>query len=486
MKNLTACSTNRREGISIIEVLTSLVVAAIGVSGVLILIPFAVQQSQLGIERDLADIVGINASEELQVRGFTSVADSGDLPWAGGVVPTVQPTTAPIERRTAAVPTPIAIASALTPAVVHIDPLAVTSTLQQRLELSLPDNGGFTTGSNQPNPDVLTRYLENSLKIPVVNLIRRSSVAALQTPLGLAEARLLTQSADELVFSDTDFRGFKTDDLDGPQPQLTLSSGGSPVTRQNLGRLSWSAVMVPEKSKEVMGTAVNRTPTSRYRMYTLVYSDRNPRSMATGIDAENGNDMFVAHVPRFAFAPDTSLPVDQRRDSSPNPSLLNGGFVPSVNRIVLNTADHLQADGFTLQGIGFGQVNIVKDDWVMLINRKLPGLPVRGITDNGDLFLFEGEETGYDLQIAFCRVNSVDQGQDVDGNGVFDAGADRLPSLSVEGGPFNFYYAGFNGSGHAGEDTRITPPLPAAYTSDTYVVHLKDVINVFERTVTLE
>ena len=52
------CTANRRAGISIIEVLTSLVVAAIGVSGVLVLIPFAVKQSQLGIEKDLAECGG--------------------------------------------------------------------------------------------------------------------------------------------------------------------------------------------------------------------------------------------------------------------------------------------------------------------------------------------------------------------------------------------------------------------------------------------
>ena len=128
----------------------------------------------------------------------------------------------------------------------------------------------------------------------------------------------------------------------------------------------------------------------------------------------------------------------------------------------------------------------MKDNWVMLINRKLPGPPSRGITESGVFYGFDVEEAGYDLQVAFCRVTSVDQGQDVNNNDAFDLGIDRPPSLSVEGGPFNFYYSGFNGSGHAGEDTRITPPLPAAYTSATYVIHLKDVINVFERTITLE
>ena len=88
IKNLMNCTANRRAGISIIEVLTSLVVAAIGVSGVLVLIPFAVKQSQLGIDNDLADVVGVNAIEDLQIRGFTSVSDTGVIPWTGGLVAT--------------------------------------------------------------------------------------------------------------------------------------------------------------------------------------------------------------------------------------------------------------------------------------------------------------------------------------------------------------------------------------------------------------
>ena len=377
------------------------------------------------------------------------------------------------------------------PRVVHIDPFAVTTALQQRTELGLSlatplAAMGFPTGPGQPNPDILTRYLDNALKIPVMNLNRLTD----GLPLGLTEARLLTQSADELVFSDTDYLGIKASDIDGPQPAFTLSAGGNPVSRQYQGGISWSAVMVPERATGAVSFLPGTpSPTSRYRMYTLVYADRNPRSSILSVDDRNGNDMFVAHVPRFPFAPSTTLPPNQRRDSSPNPLNLNGGFVSSVNRIVLDPANHTQADGNTLTGVS--QVNIVKDDWVMLINEKLPiatGAPFGGrtITADGVNYSFQAEEDRYDLQIAFCRVVSVDQGADNDGDGLLTGALDRSASLSVEGGPFDFYFAGFNGSDFAGEDTRMMPALPADYTSETYVVHLKDVINVFERTITLE
>ena len=483
IKNLMNCTINKREGISIIEVLTALVVAAIGVSGVLVLIPFAVRQSQLGIERDLADIVGINAAEELQLRGFTSVDDSGAIPWIGGIVATA--TSSGESRTTATAPTRSQV-SALTPQVVHLDPYAITSNRQQRVEIGLAANNGFPNGANQSSPDILTRYLDNNLKIPVVNLMRRASIGGV---LGLTEARLLTQSTDELIFSDTDFRGVLAQDIDGPQPAIELSGAGSPSARQYRGRISWSMVVVPEKATGVFSTASSApTPTSRYRINTLVYADRNPRSSATGIDPVNGNDMFVSRVLRHEFAPDMSiLDISQRRNNIPNPDNLNGGFVPSVNRIVLDPNNHMQADGFELPGAGQvlpgpAQINIFKDDWVMLINRRLP-VPFRRIDVDGVAYQFEVEEPGYDLQVAFCRVNSVDQGA------VSPAGVRvRNPSLSVEGGPFNFYYEGFQGSGipTGSADTRITPPLPADYTSETYVVHLKDVINVYERTITLE
>ena len=309
-------------------------------------------------------------------------------------------------------------------------------------------------------------------------------------PLGLTEARLLTQNTDELVFSDTDYLGVQASELDGPQPAFTLSAGGNPVSRQYQGGISWSAVMVPEKPTGAVSFLPGvATPASRYRMYTLVYADRNPRSSVLSVDDRNGNDMFVAHVPRFPFAPDNTIAtVSLRRNSSPTLNL-NGGFVPSVNRIVLDPANHTQADGNTLTGVS--QVDIVKDDWVMLINEKLPidpGAPFGGrkITESGIDYSFQAEEDRYDLQIAFCRVTSVDQGFDSDGDGLLTGVTDRIASLSVEGGPFDFYHAGFNGSDFAGEDTRMMPPLPADYTSETYVIHLKDVINVFERTITLE
>lgn len=58
----------RRSGISIIEVLTAIVVALIGLAGVLVMIPFAVNQAQVGMDTEKSAQLARNASAELEIR----------------------------------------------------------------------------------------------------------------------------------------------------------------------------------------------------------------------------------------------------------------------------------------------------------------------------------------------------------------------------------------------------------------------------------
>ena len=59
-----------RSGLSIIEVLTSVVVAMIGVFGVLALIPFAVKQASLGLDSDAAVTTARNAISQMEITGM--------------------------------------------------------------------------------------------------------------------------------------------------------------------------------------------------------------------------------------------------------------------------------------------------------------------------------------------------------------------------------------------------------------------------------
>ena len=504
MNNLKIKLTrSERHGVTVIEVLTSMIVAAIGVAGVLVMIPFAAQQSTRGIEKDVADIVGRNAYEDLRIHGYTEVADSGAVPWFGASVPTTpDPPVAGTEPVPSGAVAP-ALGNALTPGIVHLDPHAVAAAFQARVDAGLPvaeRNSGFPTAANlTPNPDFLSKYLPNNLKIPVATLNRASGALGLSgLQLSLAEARDLVQGKDDLEFGESDFRGISSDDpdLDGPQQFFNVSTGGNPLTRQYRGKYSWSALLVPQRNaadRSQLITVPSTPPTSfipqspavEYKMYTLVYAERTVREADNlgGALAETSPDMLAAQVLRHDFNPfiDTTAtpPTADRTANSGNPPL-NGGYVKSVNRIVLSG---------TVAGVG-------KDDWVMLINKRMPPnyanlFPYTRKTDRSSggvtfSFPFVVEDAGYDIQVAFCRVISVDQGlnlnPDVDMDFV-DPG-ERTPTLSVQGGAFDFYYNDIE------LDTEIdagTPDLSdISYVSDTWVVHLKGVVNVHERSISLD
>ena len=55
-----------RHGLSVIEVLTSIVVALIGVFGVLAMIPFSVRQTQSGLDQDAATTMARSALSNLK------------------------------------------------------------------------------------------------------------------------------------------------------------------------------------------------------------------------------------------------------------------------------------------------------------------------------------------------------------------------------------------------------------------------------------
>ena len=70
----------RKSGITIIEVLTAMVVAMIGVFGVMILIPFAVKQSETGLELDDAFRVARNGIAQFEIGGHNRLIND-QAPW---------------------------------------------------------------------------------------------------------------------------------------------------------------------------------------------------------------------------------------------------------------------------------------------------------------------------------------------------------------------------------------------------------------------
>ena len=79
-----------RSGISIIEVMTAVVVAMIGVFGTMVLIPFAVRQAQTGLDLDDARNLAVNSRATFEVMGFDD-----ETRWAVGFAKTDASSTFP-------------------------------------------------------------------------------------------------------------------------------------------------------------------------------------------------------------------------------------------------------------------------------------------------------------------------------------------------------------------------------------------------------
>lgn len=485
---------SRREGISIIEVLTSLAVATIGVFGVLVLIPFAVRQAQIGLDQDAADLVGRNAIEDLQTYGYTAVSDDGQLALRGSKVLVTgrNPNGTPSDRSDDTVTVmPVTDAEVLGsvtpniapnfypsqglelnsglnaryPRVIHFDPVAVAAV-------------GFPTAANMQNPDFLTGDLppaasenesRNDLRVTLATGICPGSdgfapptqagggrTVTFNLLLDQAEVNRIFRTEDDLIISERNFLLPQTADdavarsgVDLPQPVFDVSSQGNLMKRQSAGRISWSAIYVPVKdSNRVKSNAVAPpTVATKYKVYVLVYKDRSV------VPGDPEGLMLSALVNRHTAA----------AEASGNPPVTtNGGFTPSVDQIHLGTSS---------QGV-------FKDDWVMLINRK--PAPDYGNVNNLGLTIMnsdlgrrlDAEEAGYDVQLGFAKVLGVhSRATPVDGT---------VTTLTVDGGPFDFYYTDIQGAAYGagvGEDV---------FSTDTYVIHLNNVINVYERTISLE
>lgn len=188
-----------RRGISIIEVLTSILVAAIGVAGVMVIIPFAVGQAEQGFDQETATTFGRNFADEFEIRGFDQAAR-----WLPA---------APIANFGNGI---------------VVDPIGSTATPSTNLfpYMSAPDQ----------LPD---------LSIPRVNLRNEQNVA-FSAGLG----RTLFSWRNDLVFGQPDAintaASYPSPDLAPPEMFFDFS-GTTPVRRQFEGEMSCVVFCVPDR-----------------------------------------------------------------------------------------------------------------------------------------------------------------------------------------------------------------------------------------------
>ena len=194
---------SKRQGLSIIEVLTSIVVALIGVFGVLAMIPFAVKQTQTGLDQDTATSLARSALSNFEAAGFKVVSrgPSAQMNWAMD-----------------AAGTPLVIDQNVP--LVCIDPLGVAE--QGSLFSVFPFN------SNSP------------ITMPAVSLIRPDD----GRPFDLADARRMFRITDDLVFEQDDNPDVNDSGLLGPVQIFNEGPAGL-LNRQSIGSISWCAVAQP-------------------------------------------------------------------------------------------------------------------------------------------------------------------------------------------------------------------------------------------------
>ncbi len=296
-----------RSGLSIVEVLTSIVVAMIGVFGVMVLIPFAVKQAQTGLDSDSAVTVARNAVSQMEIMGMQIPQN-----WTTGpaAADRYDPPTDPAE-------------------IFSLDPLGVTEASFANAEFPFEfrsrdlSSGGFEG---------------DGLPIRAVNFLDSASA-----PFTSELARRMCRSGDDLVFGEPD-------DTDpnaaffGPE-QLFDTDGGPGLRRQSQGRISWSAIVVPFTTDPTT-TGITRWS---YRMYILVYKNRQFTDFISPGDP--GGAMAVAQL-------DTSSALNRDGVHSPLSNVYVAARLEGINRddwvLLINQDTNLEV-GFQKQ-LGFCRV----------------------------------------------------------------------------------------------------------------------------------
>ena len=410
------------------------------------MIPFAIRQTQRGLDMDHADSVGRNAIEELQVKGVFRASTIRDHATTDTILDLIgfpaALNPAQIEITTLG-SRPVVASYSLkslgrkrgTPGLVHLDPIGVSRPNGSVNSLELIAAGS----SPLIIPSVTLRNGDRTGRVPGVNsrFSLAESRSAFQThddlwggkhndviSGGRGDDEINAGSQDDLVFGiqrqKNDGGLVQTKEIAPPQQYYEMLDNQR-LKRQSEGKFSWSVFLNPSKHVGVIKNSESDppTPVSRFKAYVLTHNRRSfleeQKFYSTISNAEG----------RYGFG-DTSgsYPLRQLKLKTSIPEKLTMG----------------------------------KGSWVMLINLlpepdyaafSNPQLPLSCIVD-GKRHM--AEEAGYDKQIMFARVQRVDR---------------QKNSVSIDGGPFEIF-------------------PDAIRRSETFMVFLPEVMNVYERTIRVE
>lgn len=301
-----------RRGISLFEVLISILVASIGVFGVLVLIPFAIRNAQLGIDREFGINSAKNFNADFQAYGYQNTAgwhdDLADVQVTVPLAPSVVQ------------PLPVATANNIQPGWPYvIDPSwALSNDLS-----ALAAYGQFPSVGGLP---------QDFPRLNIANLMQPGTA----TPMNIPFARRMTLQPDGLVF-DPPLR-----ELEAPRQKYFAIEGDPVAKRQLEGRYASMAIVVPDDD---FGR--------QYRMYTLVrrQEDRISERVFEVIDP----DPAVINQPAAnmrILRLDTGVPGRQMEQIGLGGSDLRLSEITPVNPAV--------ADGDQIRS----------NDWMMLISYR--------------------------------------------------------------------------------------------------------------------
>ncbi len=269
-----------RRGISLIEVMVSMLVALIGVFGVFALIAFAVRQVEIGMNEEAAQTLARNAMSDFEAQGFQDMAS-----WANpDITMALPPSYTPIAAPTAPLP-PATISRQF----FCIDPWGWS----QFGLTSPPVLDPFTDLTVQEKLFGVFPYFVPAAATPYPTIPRISLFDNANTVFSKALARRMFAGHDDLVTT------APTDDFSGPTQQFFAPNGG----RQYSGRLSWQMFVAQDFETEgyarfYSAVSLTRTPDNQNRVFTVTIPAS--RSFA------GGGDVALTEIPRNP-TPDSTL-----------------------------------------------------------------------------------------------------------------------------------------------------------------------------------
>ena len=233
---------HHRHGLSVIEVLTSIVVALVGLAGVLAMIPFSIKQTQSGLDQDAATTMARNALSNFEASGYKIVSGLPPrLNWVASDDSSLETADEDDSRVTTAASNPL----------VCIDPLGIT------------EQDGFSTFPFNSS----VNFMET------VTLARPDGA-----PFTVTDARRMFRLTDDIVFAESDDPNIEDSELNGPQQIFNESvnpADGSIIqlNRQSTGAVSWCAIAQPIINDP------NAEEVDIYKFHVLVFKDRVTDSM---------------------------------------------------------------------------------------------------------------------------------------------------------------------------------------------------------------